>query len=78
MKASFGLLQKQLGGNLRALRLGADLSQMDLAGISDVDFTMISKIERGVTNPSLFTLHRLCVALEVELSLLIAGKSRAG
>lgn len=45
-----------------------DLAQETLALEADVDRTMVSKIERGVTNPSIATLLKLANRLEIRLS----------
>lgn len=53
-------------------RAKAGLSQSDLASITGIDQSDISKIERGVANPSINTLNRLAKALGMELQIAIA------
>jgi len=54
-----------LKNNLKKLRNRKGLTQSELADISDVSMTQISKIERGESNnPELGTIKKLCVALE--------------
>jgi len=48
------------------------LSQEALALNADVDRTFVSQIERGVNQPSLATLFKLCEALEVRPSTLLS------
>lgn len=52
-----------LGEAIRQLRLGAGLSQEQLAEEADTDLSQVGGIERGVRNPSYETLVRLAVAL---------------
>ncbi|MCV9938246.1 helix-turn-helix domain-containing protein [Boseaceae bacterium BT-24-1] len=55
-----------LGRNVRALRTSARLSQEELAVRMGVEQTYVSGIERGVRNPTVTTLHRAAVALNVK------------
>lgn len=48
-----------IGRQLRMLRTGRGLSLRALAAEADVSATLLSQIERGVTEPSLSTLRRL-------------------
>lgn len=60
-----------------AARAASGLSQKQLAAISDIDQSDISKIERGVANPSVSTLERIASALGGQLTIRItipAGK----
>ncbi len=52
-------------------RAKAGLSQSELASITGIDQSDISKIERGVANPSINTLNRLAKALGMELQIAI-------
>lgn len=60
-----------LGQSLKALRIARDLSQEQLAGEAEVDRTLLSRIERGVSNPSLLTLSVICYCLKITLSELL-------
>lgn len=60
-----------LGPALRRLRLRQGSSQRELGRRAGVTRPMISSYERGTTLPSLPTLDRLLVALEVSPSTLI-------
>lgn len=57
-----------LAVNLRAERNRIGLAQERLALEAGVDRTMVSKIERGLTNPSLETLLKLSNHLGVSIS----------
>lgn len=52
-----------LGEAVRRLRLGAEMSQEELAEAAGTDLTQVGGIERGVRNPSYTTLLRLSGAL---------------
>jgi transcriptional regulator with XRE-family HTH domain len=52
---------------MRAARLAAGLTQKQLAALSGVRPPFISRIERGIGNPSLMTMSLLAQALEREL-----------
>ncbi len=60
-----------LGQSLKAIRIAKDMSQEQLAGSAEVDRTLVSRIERGVANPSLLTLSTICYVLDVSLSELL-------
>ncbi|MGN6258121.1 MAG: helix-turn-helix domain-containing protein [Solirubrobacterales bacterium] len=53
-----------LGEAVRTLRLGASMSQEELADAAGTDLTQVGGIERGVRNPSYTTLVRLATALQ--------------
>lgn len=61
-----------LGGRLRYARLSLGLSLKDVAHRSDCSESMVSKVERGLVEPSLAMLHRIAGALETNVSDLIA------
>lgn len=63
-------IQKEIGKNIQSLREAKGLSQVDLASkmLGRFDTTNISRIESGRTNPTLFTLYRISLALEVPLA----------
>ncbi|WP_062309521.1 helix-turn-helix domain-containing protein [Polynucleobacter sinensis] len=69
-KQLLGLLAK----NVRSLRKNIGLSQEDLAFQCDIDRTYISKVERGIANPSLLVLSRIAEILQVEIKDLIKKK----
>lgn len=53
-------------------RAKAGISQKELAELTGIDQSDISKIERGVANPSVNTLNRIAVALGAKLTVSIA------
>lgn len=56
-----------VGNTVMEARAGAGLSQKALADITGIDQSDISKIERGVSNPSIVTLNRIANALGKKL-----------
>lgn len=66
-------LLKSVGKRIQNLRLNKGLTQVDLVGKidGDIDTTNISRIESGRTNPTIFTLYRIAVALEINLEDLV-------
>ena len=59
---------KKVGKRIKEVRLQKGISQADLVGRmqGEIDPTIISRIEAGRTNPTVFTLFRLAEALEVD------------
>ncbi len=57
-----------LGQKLRKLRKEQNLTQLELAQQVDITNGQISTIERGVSSPSLATLHRIARALNVPMT----------
>jgi len=64
-------VRHDLAINLRKLRLAKGLAQERLALDAGVDRTVVSKIERAITNPSLEILLRLANQLDTSLSSLL-------
>ena len=65
---SLDALKHDLARNLRSIRLNKGFAQERLALEAGVDRTVVSKIERAVTNPSLEIPLRLANQLEVEVA----------
>jgi transcriptional regulator with XRE-family HTH domain len=66
-----------LAKNVRTNRLSANISQEELAWQCDIDRTYISKIERGVANPSILILVKISEVLGVNLiDLLLESTSK--
>lgn len=59
-----------VGKALLAARARAAMSQVELASKTGINQADISRIERGLSNPSIGTLQRLAVALGSELKVL--------
>lgn len=59
------------GPHLRALRIARGLTQADLAERAETNTMFISKLERGVTTPTIGTLVRLGRALDCRVAELV-------
>lgn len=66
-------LLNNVGKRIQELRVSKGLTQVDLVGKidGDIDTTNISRIESGRTNPTIYTLFRIAVALDVKLEELV-------
>lgn len=64
-----------LGERLKELRIKADKSQVELGFDCELDRTYISLIERGLANPSLWTLATIAHALGLTVPDLLKGNS---
>ena len=58
---------QDVGNVLAEARAKTGMSQSELAEKTGIDQSDISKIERGIANPSVFTLKRLASAMNMEL-----------
>jgi len=67
MPSSIDQVKRRLAERVRSARTELGLSQEAFADSSDIDRTYASQIERGVANPSLEVLYRVCKALNLEL-----------
>lgn len=65
----------QLAQAVAAARAEAGLSQTQVAALTGIDQSDLSKIERGVANPSFSTLERIATALGGKLSVSIVLSS---
>lgn len=63
---------KIVGEVISEFRKKKGLSQEVLSGLSDIGRTHLSAIERGERKPTLETLYKICVALDVKMSELVA------
>ena len=66
-------LQIRFGKHLKKLRIKADLTGAELARRCFVERHHIIRLERGETNPTLYTLTKLCDALKISLDELLKG-----
>jgi transcriptional regulator with XRE-family HTH domain len=66
-------IAKQLGQRVRKLRQKQGLSQEALAVKANIDRAFLSGIERGIENPTLFTIQAITDALEVRIGNLMKG-----
>ena len=60
----------RVGTALSEARARKSITQLELSGLSGIDQSDISKIERGVYNPSINTLEKLANAMGMKLSIL--------
>jgi transcriptional regulator with XRE-family HTH domain len=56
--------QALVAWNLRRLRVGRGLSQENLVVDAGIDRTYVSRLERGLENPTVALLEQLALALE--------------
>lgn len=59
----------EIGNAVLKARAVAGISQSELSDITGIDQSDISKIERGLANPSIHTLKRIAVALNMQLQI---------
>ena len=69
-------LLKLVGKRIKEVRESKNITQLQLVinmeeEAGRFDTTNVSRIESGRTNPTIYTLHRIAEALEVELTELI-------
>jgi transcriptional regulator with XRE-family HTH domain len=72
MSAELEHLKSALARNIKARRAEMGLAQERLGLDAGVDRTVVSKIERGVANPSLEILFRIAQRLDTPVSSLLA------
>lgn len=70
-------LDRAIGERVKALRAARGLTLEVLADKSGVSRAMLSRIERGESNPTAQLLGRVCAGLDVTLSALFAETERA-
>lgn len=68
-------IRRQLGRNLKRLRLEKGWSQEELADQAGLHRTYVSGVERGVRNPTITIVAALAKALGVPASDLIAARA---
>lgn len=64
----------ELAKNMRVERAKRKISQLNLATKAGLSLDTINMIERGVANPTLFTIISIAKALDVDLNTLIPLK----
>lgn len=60
-------LFKSVGLNIRRLREEKNISLQEFSDKIDIEYNNLIRIEKGRTNPTLGTLHKICQALDVQL-----------
>ncbi len=71
---------KEFGEHFRQVRLSKKMSQKELAFEADIEVSQISRIERGIINPTVTTLLVLAEALEIPASTFLkyhSGKTKS-
>ena len=58
------------GKHLKKMREGKGMSQEELANLAEVSLPQITRIERGVINPTICTIKSLSKGLCVDMSLM--------
>ena len=66
-------VEKSVGVEIRTLRQAAGLSAIELANRTGLSNAMLSRIERGNVSPSLTSLAKIAVALQVPVGRLFAN-----
>ncbi|MGH7990954.1 MAG: helix-turn-helix domain-containing protein [Limisphaerales bacterium] len=66
-------IAKRVGQRIRTIRVRRKLSQEALAAKADIDRAFLSGIERGLENPSLFTIQAIAESLETTVGNLMRG-----
>ena len=66
-----GTLEASIGGQVRNFRKSLDMTLTELAKRTQLSPGMLSKIENGLTSPSLTTLHALALTLNVPITALL-------
>lgn len=74
MEQTFDKAKQVLAENVKRRRHEVGLSQEALALSAEVDRTYVSQIERGIGNPSLLILCKICDVLGSEPADLLASK----
>ena len=67
-----------LGKRVRKIREDRGLKQADLAGMVSISASCITRLERGESMVSVFTLREIARALEVPASWIMEGQAPAG
>jgi transcriptional regulator with XRE-family HTH domain len=62
-----------VGRRISEHRRAARISQMELGELAGVHFTSLGRIERGLANPTLTTLVKIAVALDIDPAELVTG-----
>lgn len=63
----------EIGRRVRAARQELGVSLEDLGELSEINWTTIGKIERGVSSPTAESLVRIATALEIDAGALLSG-----
>ena len=64
---------RQLGAAIRERRVEAQVSQVAFAARADLDRQYLSRLERGLQNPSMLVVMRIALELDVTMAELLRG-----
>ena len=65
-------LLKYLGANIKRIREDKGMTQQELASLCNFEKSNMSRLEAGNTNPTIYTLYKIALALKVELTELLS------
>lgn len=60
-------IQMKIGERVRTMRMKKNMTQNDLAMACDFEKASMSRIESGQSNPTVRTLYRISIALEISI-----------
>ncbi len=63
---------KRLGNRIAKIRKEKGITQLELGYLTEIEKPNITRLEKGGTNPTILTLKKICVALEVDLTEVIS------
>jgi transcriptional regulator with XRE-family HTH domain len=61
-------LLKYLGANIKRTREEKGMTQQELASLCNFEKSNMSRLEAGNTNPTIYTLYKVALALKVDLT----------
>lgn len=61
-------LLKHLGKKIRAARTSKGMTQENLAASCNFEKARLSRIENGLTNPTIRSLYKICQALDINMA----------
>ena len=64
-------LQTKIGLKVRQLRIEKNISQIELASACNFEKSNLSRLEAGNTCPNIYTLYKIAINLEVNISELL-------
>ena len=67
---------KNMGDRMKSKRLQLGYTQEKVAELTDISFSTYSKIENAIQSPSLDTLIRISIVLDISMDYLIFGKKK--
>jgi transcriptional regulator with XRE-family HTH domain len=59
---------RTIGQNIVKQRVSKGIRQVDLANLLNMDDSTLRRLETGKTNPTVKTLHRIALVLEIDVA----------